>query len=114
MEAVVQGNRVVSAGRDIMKHDGAGFRDQGALGVKNRVWEEIANKLLPPEQSEQMVKRLEKRADERIRRTYVEGNPLAEVDGSAPVPRIGLNFLPGADKPQVTRLEQTGMTGDEV
>lgn len=78
-----------------------------------QVWEDIANKLLPPDESEFMLKRFEKRADERVRRTYVEGQAMQEVDESAVVPRIGLTFLPGADKPQVTRLEQIGMAGHE-
>jgi hypothetical protein len=78
-----------------------------------QVWEDIANKLLLPEESELMLKRFEKRADERVRRTYVEGQAMQEVDESAAVPRIGLAFLPGADKPQVTRLEQIGMAGHE-
>ncbi len=60
-----------------------------------------------------MLKRFEKRADERERRTYVEGVMMPEVDENAAVPRIGITFLPGADKPQVTRLEQIGMAGQE-
>ena len=41
----------------------------------------------------------------------MEGVMMPEVDEQAPVPRIGLTFLPGADKPQVTRLEQISMAG---
>jgi hypothetical protein len=83
------------------------------MQANSQVWEDIANKLLPPEESELMLKRLEKRADEKVRRTYVEGVMMPDVDEHAPVPRIGLTFLPGADKPQVTRLEQISMAGQE-
>jgi hypothetical protein len=93
--------------------DSVSHRASGALQANTQVWEEIANKLLPPEESELMLKRFEKSVDERIRRTYVEGVMLRDVDENAAVPRIGLTFLPGADKPQVTRLEQISMAGQE-
>lgn len=91
----------------------ATHRDQGALQARNRVWEDIANKLLPPEESELMVKFLEKRPDEITKRTYLEGVPLPEIDEQAPVPWVGLTYLPGADKPQVARIEQTNMAGGD-
>jgi hypothetical protein len=97
----------------LARMDSVAHRASGALQANNQVWEDIANKLLPPEESELMLKRFEKRADERIRRTYVEGVMMRDVDESAAVPRIGLTFLPGADKPQVTRLEQISMAGQE-
>jgi hypothetical protein len=78
----------------------------GDLKAKDRVWEGIANKLLPPEESELMIKRLEKKADEKQTRTYVEGFPSAEFHPNAPVLAVGLTFLRGADKPQVNRYEQ--------
>jgi hypothetical protein len=98
---------------ELVRRGTATHRDQGALQARNRVWEDIANKLLPPEESELMVKFLEKQPDETTKRTYLEGVPQPEVDESAPVPWVGLTFLPGADKPQVTRLEQTNMAGRE-
>lgn len=88
-------------------------RDLGVLAAKHNVYEDIANKSLPPEGSEWMIKRLEKRADERLQRTYVEGVPLNQVFESAMVLDVGLTFLPGADKPQVTRIEQQDMAGQE-
>lgn len=88
-------------------------RDLGVLAAKHNVYEDIANKSLPPEGSEWMIKRLEKRADERLQRTYVEGVPLNQVYESAMVLDVGLTFLPGADKPQVTRIEQQDMAGQE-
>jgi hypothetical protein len=97
----------------LVRMDSVSHRASGALQANTQVWEEIANKLLPPEESELMLKRFEKSVDERIRRTYVEGVMLRDVDENAAVPRIGLTFLPGADKPQVTRLEQISMAGQE-
>ena len=88
-------------------------RDHGILQAKNSVLDDLTNKLLPPEETDYMVKRLEKHADEHFRRTYVRGVPLAEERESAITLKIGLTFLPGADKPQVNRLEQTNMAGKE-
>ena len=86
-------------------------RGQGVLQVRNNWLEDMTNKLLPPEETDVMVQRLVKQADEQFKRTYVRGVPAGEVDESAVVLRVGLPFLPGADKPQVNRLEQTYMTG---
>lgn len=88
-------------------------RDQGVLEARNRVWEDIANKMLPPEESELMVKFLERGPDGTWKRTYLEGVPQPEVDEHAAAPWVGLTFLPGADKAQVTRLEQANMSGGE-
>jgi hypothetical protein len=118
--SVVNGIEVASiiAARTRPRRDGLGregslngHRDAGALQAKDRVWEGIANKLLPPEESELMIQRLEKKADSRQRRTYIEGVPSAELQENAPVLTVGLTFLRGADKPQVNRNEQNDMTG---
>ncbi|KAL8743476.1 MAG: hypothetical protein Q9190_004176 [Brigantiaea leucoxantha] len=84
-------------------------RYNGALEARNTVYEDIANKQLPPEASELMLERLEKSADERLQRTYVGGNPMAEIHEGAVTLSVGLTFLAGADKPQVARREQTNM-----
>jgi len=86
-------------------------RDQDALIAKHSVWDGIANKQLPPEETELMIKLLEKRADETIRQTWIEGQPAQEVHEGAVTLRVGLTFMPGADKPQVNRLEQEDMAG---
>ena len=90
--------------------ESASHRASGVMQANIQVWGDIANKLPPPEESELMLKRFEKRADERVRRTCVEGVGMPEVDKNAAVPRIGLT---GVDKPQVIRLEQIGMAGQE-
>ncbi len=88
-------------------------RHHGARQTRNIVRDEMANKALPPEQTDFMIQQMEKRADKRLRRTYSNGIPLPEVLDSARVLTVGLMFLPGADKPQVNRIEQTSMEGKE-
>ena len=86
------------------------YRNHGdLLRAKDQIWESFANKMLPPEESELMIQRLEKKADARTKRTYIEGEPTAAVD-TAPTLHVGISFLPGADKPQVARFEQSAMT----
>ena len=99
-----------SVGTDLSHLSLAPYRNDGDLiQAKVRIWESFANKMLPPEETELMIKRLEKTGDARTRRTYIEGVPKPEVDESAPVLRVGIVFLPGADKPQVTRFEQSAI-----
>lgn len=86
-------------------------RDHDVVQARNTWFNDLTNKLLPPEQTELMVKRLSKQADEQFGRTYVRGVQTGGVDESAIVIDVGLSFLPGADKPQVNRLEQVDMTG---
>ncbi|KAI4253486.1 MAG: hypothetical protein LQ352_003654 [Teloschistes flavicans] len=88
-------------------------RTDGILQAKNEVLDMMINKLLPPEETDFMVRNLERPSDEPIRRTHDCGVPLAEVNESAIVLKVGLTFLPGADKPQVNRLEETNMAGRE-
>jgi hypothetical protein len=56
-----------------------------------------------------MIKRLEKAADTGFKMSYVDGQPVRDVIDGAPVLKVGLSFLPGADRPTVARLEQTSM-----
>ncbi|MCJ1402768.1 hypothetical protein MMC11_005989 [Xylographa trunciseda] len=89
------------------------YRDHGSMQAKSAAWDDFSNKMLPPEETELMLKRLEKRADERQQRTYVEGFATKDVQEAAVVLYIGLTFLPGADKAQVNRIEQADMAGGE-
>jgi hypothetical protein len=110
MEAVNPGS---GQGGGLVRWESVSHRTNGVMQANVQVYEDIANKNLPPDQSALMLKRFEKRADENVRRTYMEGVMMPEIDDSAPVPKIGLTFLPGADKPQVTKLEQVAMSGEE-
>ncbi|KAL8765191.1 MAG: hypothetical protein Q9209_007652 [Squamulea sp. 1 TL-2023] len=89
-------------------------RHSGALKAKSDAYVEYTNKTLAPEQTDFMIQSLERKADLRLRRTYVNGVPMEEVLNSAPVLTVGLKFLPGADKPQVSRSEQLNMEGKEA
>ena len=89
----------------------AQYRNRGdLLKAKDQVWESLANKMLPPEESEFMATRLEEQNDARTKRTYVQGLPTSQVFEPAITISVGLTFMPGADKPQVTRFEQGSMT----
>ena len=88
-------------------------RQDGNLEANKTLFEDLANKAMPPEYTEHMVKMLEKRADANVQRTYVGGVPLTEVQSSAIVLKVGLTFLPGADLAQVNRLEQVSMINED-
>ena len=89
-------------------------RHHGALKAKSDAYIDYNNKSLAPEQTDFMIKQLEKQADPRLRQTYANGLALEDVIESAPVLTVGLKFLPGADKPQVNRTEQINMEGKEA
>lgn len=61
-----------------------------------------------------MLRQLEKRRDQPVRRTYVQGQLCADgvIDGAVVI-KVGITFLPGVDKPEVNRLEQFDVTGKE-
>ena len=89
-------------------------RTHGALKKKGDAFVDFSNKTLAPEQTDFMIQQLERKANLCLQRTYANGLPLEEVLSSAPILTVGLKFLPGADKPQVTRTEQTDMEGKEA
>ncbi|KAL8669593.1 MAG: hypothetical protein Q9168_005825 [Polycauliona sp. 1 TL-2023] len=89
-------------------------RRPGALKAKSEANVEYTNKTLAPEQTDFMIQSLERKADLRLKRTYMNGVVLDEVSRSAPTLRVALKFLPGADKPQVSRSEQLNMEGKEA
>jgi hypothetical protein len=80
-----------------------------SLQVMNSIRQEIS-----VEDTALMIKRLEKAADHGLRRTYVDGQPVKDVNESAPILEVGLSYLPGADVPTVNRLEQTNMMTNRI
>lgn len=109
--------------RSTISHHGGGdaalgrsqtHRHHGARQAKSQAYVDYTNKTLAPEQTDFMIKTLERKADLQLRRTYSNGLALEEVVDSAPILTVGLKFLPGADKPQVTRTEQIDMEGKEA
>ena len=95
--------------REVLRTGSRNYRHSGTLKARNDTYLNFTNKTLAPEQTDFMIQQLERKADLRLRRTYRNGVALKELDSSAPVLTVGLKFLPGADKPQVTRIEQIDM-----
>ena len=102
------------SGSDLALGRSRTHRHPKALKAKSDAYVDYTNKTLGPEQTDFMIQRLERKADPRLRQTYANGLPLEEIIDSAPVLRVGLTFLPGADKPQVNRSEQINMEGKEA
>ena len=74
-----------------------------------RSFNEFANRNLLPDETSLMIKQFERASDIQFHRTYQMGKAIREFLGSTHTPQIGLVVLPGADLPEVNRLEQTGM-----
>jgi hypothetical protein len=53
------------------------------------------------------------RDNRKVRRTYIKGVIMPEVNKHAPLLCIGLTFLSDADKLEITRLKQISMAGQE-
>ncbi|KAI9774145.1 MAG: hypothetical protein M1840_005238 [Geoglossum simile] len=85
------------------------YDDRERFHMKDLIYEEIANRHFPPE--ELMLKVMEKRADERVKMTFVNGRRTPEVSDSAPVAKVGITFMAGADEPLVNQMEEIGMGG---
>ena len=73
------------------------------------VFDGIKGSILSVEDSAMMIRHLEKKADRSVKRSYMMGQPMRDVDEKAPVLKVGLSFLPGCDRPSVNRAEQADM-----
>lgn len=85
-------------------------RQEGMQRTKDIIYEQIANNQFPMEESENVVRLLEKRADGSVQQTFRDGKRMSETSDTAVIPRVGMTFMAGADTPQVNRMEQLGMT----
>lgn len=85
-------------------------RQRGMQRSKDIIYEQIANNQFPMEESESIVRDLEKRADGSIRQTFYNGKRVNDISDTAVIPKIAMAFMAGADTPQVNRMEQVGMT----
>ncbi|KAI9775615.1 MAG: hypothetical protein M1839_001016 [Geoglossum umbratile] len=83
--------------------------DRESFRMKDLIYEEIANRHFPP--TDIVLKVMGRREDEGVRMTFINGHRAAEVSESAPVAKVGITFMAGADEPQVNRMEETGMGG---
>ena len=84
-------------------------RHEGMQRTKDIIYEQIANSQFPIEESDFVIRCLEKRADATVRQTYHNGKRLNDISETAVIPKIGMTFMAGADAPQVNRMEQVGM-----
>ena len=83
LESVIVRNTPMSpdmVGRPSRSHQ---HRDHDALNARLTVWDGIANKQLPPEETDMMIRLLEKRADKRIVQTWIEGQPSPDLHEAA-------------------------------
>ncbi|KAF2454366.1 hypothetical protein BDY21DRAFT_366433 [Lineolata rhizophorae] len=83
---------------------------QAKKDVYDSIYDGMTNKLMSlSEDADMMIRGLAKEADKGFQRTYIRGQQARQVYEGAPVLKVGLSYLPGADKPEVNRLEQTNM-----
>lgn len=76
---------------------------------QQRRFDEVANRQLLPEETDLMIRKFEQAADVAFSRTYQLGKFVRAFPNPTRMPQIGLVVLPGADLPEVNRLEQAGM-----
>ena len=96
-------------GHELRNSTSSGGADMSLHTDRSKVFDDITNKHLLPEDTTLMLTQFEKAADIRFCRTYRMGKPVQELSVHAEKPHIGLVLLPGADLPEVNRLEQSGM-----
>ena len=99
-------NNVVTGGSRIRRH-------QAALQAQAAAYIEHVHYTEGLDDTDFMIQQLERKPDPRLRQSYASGTALKEVDETAPVLSVGLSFLAGGDKPQVTRGEQVNMEDKE-
>ena len=96
------GSNTNSVGTSRQQHP---YRNRNSLDTRNRLFSEMANKLIPPEDLAMMLKKLEKGNTLHVQRTYLKGIAMDEVQKESVFLRVGLTFLSGANRPEVVRLE---------
>lgn len=80
--------------------------------IQDKRWLMTAKDAAFPPNHEAWLKAYERSPDTPLRQTYVRGIVQPDIDPGAPVIKIGLIFLEGADKPSVTHAEMKGETKD--
>jgi hypothetical protein len=74
-----------------------------------KMFDEFANRTLLAEETDLMLKKFEAAEDVPFDRTYQRGRPVREFTQQVTKPYIGIVLLPGADLPEVNRLEQSSV-----
>lgn len=72
-------------------------------------YDQFANKLLLPDETTLMIRKFEKAEDIAFGVTYQLGKPITGLHEDTFEPQVGIVLLPGADLPEVNRLEGVGM-----
>ncbi|KAK1077307.1 hypothetical protein LTR33_008197 [Friedmanniomyces endolithicus] len=80
-------------------------KDSDVFLERSRIFDDIANKHLQPSETDLMIQKFRRQIDIPFSRAYRFGQALREDLPHTVVPLVGLVFLPGADLPEVTRLE---------
>ncbi|KAK0338071.1 hypothetical protein LTR02_002084 [Friedmanniomyces endolithicus] len=80
-------------------------KDSDVFLERSRIFDDIANKHLQPSETDLMIQKFRRQIDIPFSRAYRFGQALREDLPHTVVPIVGLVFLPGADLPEVTRLE---------
>ncbi|KAK4549175.1 hypothetical protein LTR36_007633 [Oleoguttula mirabilis] len=112
-----QETRSVTTSADAEYATGSSFsesaRDDGAslnmFTERSRGFDDMANKHLRSSDTALMIRSFEKQTDIQFARTYRLGHPIKEALSDTVEPKVGFVFLPGADMPEVNRLEQDNM-----
>jgi hypothetical protein len=84
--------------------------DHGFSDQKEFALERLNKHYALCENTDLLLKALEKTVDGIVKATYEHGQRQPQVDESAVMPRIGLTFLAGADAPKVNQMEELQMS----
>ena len=110
LRSVTGTDRTSGTGRGDLRNDSSSSEWQLDLPTeRSRVLDDLANKHLQPEETALMIRRFQKSTDVHFSRTYQMGTAVRASLAGAHMPQVGLLLLPGADLPEVNRLEQNGM-----
>lgn len=102
----------VSDDRTVVSNSDRSGDVKETYGKALEIIQSIKEKALWVEDADQVVKRLEMAADRNFKRTYIRGAPARDLYENAPVIKVGILFLPGVDRPTVTKLEQDMLIAD--
>ena len=98
--AFVENRHVSALGSLSLNNEGASQARDEFLGVVNHRGSSLEN-------TEQILSRLRRADENHVRQTFAYGVPLSSEPGrESAVIKVGIDFLPGSNRPEVTRLEQ--------
>ena len=81
--------------------------DEGASQARVEYLDAVTYKVGSLENTEQILNRLRRADETHVRQTFAYGMQIQSAPGrESAVVRVGIDFLPGSNRPEVTRLEQ--------